>query len=211
MRLINRSRFPEELIRRVIRFVKPSGVTVSEYILTDAKHPYNGRFWGRGRVLVRIGPDKAFPYKSHGCAGKGYIPGTWILSAEEAMVYVMAHECRHAWQKIHPRGYRVWGAKGKYSERDADAYAIRMLRAWRRGECPVEVERVAASPAPVEVKPAPSKTAVTLVRRTEQAKRLERKIKSLTTRLKRTKRSIAALERSMKRKALDDLAGRRIP
>ena len=31
-----------------------------------------------------------------------------------------------------PRGRRVWGARGQFSERDADAYAIRMLRAWRR-------------------------------------------------------------------------------
>lgn len=33
-----------------------------------------------------------------------------------------------------PKGRRVWGARGQFSERDADAYAIRTLRAWRRRE-----------------------------------------------------------------------------
>lgn len=49
----------------------------------------------------------------------------------EALVYVLAHELRHQWQAIHPKGWRVWGARGQYSERDADAYAIKMLRNWR--------------------------------------------------------------------------------
>ena len=26
----------------------------------------------------------------------------------------------------------VWGSRGRYSERDADAYAVRKLREWRR-------------------------------------------------------------------------------
>ncbi len=47
---------------------------------------------------------------------------------------VTAHELRHLWQAQHPKGWRVWGSRGQYSERDADAYAIRMLRAWRRSK-----------------------------------------------------------------------------
>jgi hypothetical protein len=62
----------------------------------------------------------------------GYI-SSLELSREESLVHILAHELRHYWQMNHPgkRG-KVWGARGKFSERDADAYAIRMTRAWRR-------------------------------------------------------------------------------
>jgi hypothetical protein len=54
------------------------------------------------------------------------------LSREEAFVHMIAHELRHIWHKKIPKGYRVWGARGLYSDRDADAYAIRKVREWRR-------------------------------------------------------------------------------
>lgn len=63
---------------------------------------------------------------------RGYLPAPAIGSRVEALVYIMAHELRHLWQARVPRGRRVWGARGQFSERDADAYALRMLRAWRR-------------------------------------------------------------------------------
>lgn len=54
----------------------------------------------------------------------------------ESFVYIMAHELRHIWQakaKGRPRGM-VYGSKGRFSERDASAYGLRMLRRYRRGE-----------------------------------------------------------------------------
>lgn len=58
----------------------------------------------------------------------GYI-NHMLLSREEALVHILAHELRHLWQKNHPRKRgRVWGARGQYSDRDADAYAIRKTR-----------------------------------------------------------------------------------
>jgi hypothetical protein len=62
---------------------------------------------------------------------KGYIDHL-VLSREEGLVYVLAHEFRHFWQWSH-RGKRgkIWNARGKFSERDADAYAIKKVRAWR--------------------------------------------------------------------------------
>lgn len=62
----------------------------------------------------------------------GYIDSL-ILSREEALVHVLSHEIRHFWETNHlgKRG-KVWGARGKSSERDADAYAIKKTREWRR-------------------------------------------------------------------------------
>lgn len=64
-------------------------------------------------------------------SGRGYMTAE-CFTHEERMVNIIAHELRHLWQKRVPKGYRVWGARGRFSERDADAYAIRMTRAWRR-------------------------------------------------------------------------------
>jgi hypothetical protein len=62
----------------------------------------------------------------------GYIDSL-ILSREEALVHVLAHELRHFWQCNHPsKRSKVWGARGRFSDRDADAYAIRKTREWRR-------------------------------------------------------------------------------
>lgn len=63
-----------------------------------------------------------------------YLPQL-LLSREEALVSAIAHEYRHIWQQNHClKKDRVWGSKGRSSELDADAYAIRMTRAWRRKE-----------------------------------------------------------------------------
>jgi hypothetical protein len=56
----------------------------------------------------------------------------------EALIMLVAHELRHLWQADHPKGWRVYGARGVYSERDADAYALQMLRKYRRGEIGLE-------------------------------------------------------------------------
>jgi len=62
----------------------------------------------------------------------GYIDSL-TLSREEALVHIAAHELRHLWQKNHigKRG-KVRGARGRYSDTDADAYAIRKKKQWRR-------------------------------------------------------------------------------
>jgi hypothetical protein len=62
----------------------------------------------------------------------GYIP-LLMRSREETLGYVPAHELRHFYQCSHPgkRG-KVWGARGRFSDRDADAYAIRKTREWCR-------------------------------------------------------------------------------
>lgn len=71
----------------------------------------------------------------HESGKDGYLPVVQG-SRREALVYILAHELRHLWQakaKGRPRGM-VYGAKGRFSERDACAYGLQMLRRYRRGE-----------------------------------------------------------------------------
>jgi hypothetical protein len=72
---------------------------------------------------------------NNGHGGRGYL-GSVEYTQEEAILHLLAHEMRHLWQVKIPSGWRVWGARGRYSERDCDAYAIRVVRHWRRKGSP---------------------------------------------------------------------------
>lgn len=126
--------------------------------------------------------------------GGGYLPVTHG-SRWEVLVYILAHELRHLWQakaKGKPRGM-VHGARGRFSERDASAYGLQMLRRYRRGEL-VPLPKATGLPAPVRVvKPAlpfvtpaaKEKRLQTLdSKREREAAKLEKRIAARKRRLK---------------------------
>lgn len=139
MKLKNYTDIDDETIREIIRFVKPSDVSGFDISIKNCGiGAYRGRAYSQGcsyhgsaapLVIVSIGADDKYPVNVP--AHKGYLP-MQFYNRVEALVAVTAHELRHLWQAKHPRGWRVWGARGQFSERDADAYALRMLRKWRR-------------------------------------------------------------------------------
>jgi hypothetical protein len=97
--------------------------------------------------MVNLATDEnAFPVYSGGMTG-GYLQGMF-LSREEYLIHIVAHEIRHFWQKKHSRinrkMWRVWHNKRKssYMETDADAFAIRIQREWRKLKIPREAYRM---------------------------------------------------------------------
>jgi hypothetical protein len=83
--------------------------------------------------LVRIGGGKFpmfyHPYQYGQNKGKRW----WIASRIELLVVIAAHELRHCWQsKARNKAGYAWGARGRYSEVDTEAFALRKLRDWRR-------------------------------------------------------------------------------
>lgn len=132
MRIRNTTAVSDRAIRDVVAFVRPAGL--GGFTVKVQNH-------GRGNlglakyttntVLLRL-PQHQQPRDRKPRHRGGYLPMPAIGSRMEWLVYLAAHELRHLWQARVPRGRRVWGARGQFSERDADAYAIRMLRAWRR-------------------------------------------------------------------------------
>lgn len=144
MRLSNKTSVPDDLLRDIVRFVKPSGISKVDIEVRNTDYGwtvgyayahgcgYHYRATGSRAWLVTIRipkKHKRLPCVRHN--GGAYLDHL-LLDETEDIVGVIAHEFRHLWQKEHPKGWRVWGARGQYSERDADAYAIRMIRAWRR-------------------------------------------------------------------------------
>jgi hypothetical protein len=141
MRLKNFTDISSDEIRNLIRAVRPSGISNFDVRVSNGQ-----RF--RGRAYSSSGyHDRACPFIvcaipkvwkprviDHG-PGKGYLPIA-IGSRMEALVVLLAHELRHIWQGATSgkRKGMVWGARGRFSERDADAYALQMLRRYRRGE-----------------------------------------------------------------------------
>ncbi len=143
MRLTNYTNIPTEEIRKIIAAVRPPGISKFE---VDVKN--HGGMRGRGVAytqgvgydglrsnipLIIVSIAKTEEKARYIMPARGaYLPGV-TGSRREVLVKIMAHELRHLWQAKHRRG-RVWGARGKFSERDADAYALQMLRKYRRGE-----------------------------------------------------------------------------
>lgn len=157
MKVTNYTKFDTELIKEIIRFVRPPGISNFDIKIKNSEDGWKGkaycggvsfRFYDREsgesregyrtKPLVVIGvPHKTTErtrYKRPRVTDyqvRGYLRSVQFSPVED-MVHLLAHELRHLWQAKVPRGRRVWGARGKFSERDADAYAIRKTREWRR-------------------------------------------------------------------------------
>lgn len=133
MKLRNSTDLPDERLRQFIRHCCPSGVTKTLITVSNYRHR-GGRgraWWFQNRILLRVQTGQQH-YAGHGPHG-GYL-GMPPMTREEVALFLIAHELRHLWQRRVPKGRRVWGARGQFSERDADAYAFRAVRTWRRGE-----------------------------------------------------------------------------
>lgn len=142
MRLRNATDIPDATVREVIRFVKPSGVARFDVrlgvagcgsVMKGKAYPAGSGYHDTADAFVNLYLGAVrYPRKPSAPVRSNYLPTPYLADRIEALVFLAAHELRHLWQANVPRGRRVWGARGQFSERDADAYAIRMLRAWRR-------------------------------------------------------------------------------
>lgn len=145
MRVKNYTKFNTDLIREIIAFVRPPGISNFDISFKNSECGWKGRaYWAgcsyhdrRSAPYVTVGvparTTEATRYKKPNITdfGKGYLRSVQFSPVED-MVHLIAHELRHLWQAKVKKGHRVWGARGQFSERDADAYAIRMVRQWRR-------------------------------------------------------------------------------
>jgi hypothetical protein len=73
----------------------------------------------------------------------GYLPSL-LLTKEEDMIMILAHELRHQWQRRRPpKTQWAWGCQGNKTkfavERDASVYELKKIREWRRIHNPQEM------------------------------------------------------------------------
>lgn len=152
MRLANHTDISSETLRAIIRAVRPPGIgNFDVRISNNADKGARGVAYTQGHsyhntanpfIVVSVARTDARA-RHKGKARGAYLPEVWG-SRIEAVLWVLAHELRHMWQAggsldnrrhiVRPRRGMVYGSRGRFSERDADAYALRMLRAFRRGE-----------------------------------------------------------------------------
>lgn len=123
-----------------------------------------------------------------------------VLNVDHLNYRIVAHEFAHSWAS--QGGYQgKWEKQkrphGRLHRKLTDRVCRYIIKqGWHEGVLAhglavvglrrKEAERAAAQPPPLDAR---------IAKRQEQVKRLERKVKALTTRLKRAKRSLSALER----------------
>jgi hypothetical protein len=218
MRIKNYTKFNDQLLREIIAFTKPSGVSGFDISFKNSEAGWKGRAYTQGcsfhnRSLRSRGEKTAPTYIVIGVPhntteakrykrpnvtdfGKGYLRSVQ-LSPVEDMVHLVAHELRHLWQGVIKKGWRVWGARGQFSERDADAYAIRMVRKWRRErgfvvavKAPTAVVEAPKPAAPVVVQPKAARPSI-VDQRAKKAQddldRWTRKLKLAQTKVRKLK------------------------
>ena len=102
MSFVNTSGLPHDLVKEVVRFVMPSGMSrVSIGVERRPSGHASGCAWKSGHVVVRINPDASYPFHwnyPERSRKRGYCFDEVLRSPEEALVMVMAHELRHEWQ-----------------------------------------------------------------------------------------------------------------
>ncbi|WP_415907113.1 hypothetical protein [Oleiharenicola sp. Vm1] len=131
----NTTRVPSAFLREVVRFCAPGGCGPVRIWFKRCRRGnwFSGRCYAGRYVTCKIPDPYLLRAIYHTPAKNGYMD--WeACTFEEALVALVAHELRHIWQYRNPRGRRVWGSRGRMSERDADAYAIRKMREWRRAQ-----------------------------------------------------------------------------
>jgi hypothetical protein len=96
-------------------------------------NPRDRWMWDEGSKQFKINPDFVYRYREN--------PHLQMLflSHDEFLVHLFGHELRHQWQrKKRPMAQytftvRKLGSRSYFRrERDADAYALKMVRQWRR-------------------------------------------------------------------------------
>ena len=139
MRLKNYTPLDTAWLRQAIAAVKPGNVSNFDISIKNSSHGNKGRAYWAGcsyhstnapLVTVGLNAKTKYPYRT---SSKGGYIGLTLYTMQEVALFIIAHELRHLWQAKHTRG-KIWGAKGRFSEKDADAYAKQMLRRYRRGE-----------------------------------------------------------------------------
>ena len=149
--LINHTSFPDDLVRDVIRFTRPSGAGPVDIIVRESvgwkyanayfyrgwktaftrTRPSSGmcrRMGGTDTIEAKV-PGSFEPFVGHHIKGG---PAFTFRSRLDVLVYELAHEQRHLWQS-HRKGRSGYLCldEEKLSEMDADLWAERKLEAWR--------------------------------------------------------------------------------
>jgi hypothetical protein len=170
MKLENFTPMDDATLRAIIRSVCPSNVSRFTIAFKNSRYfsgaAYasgitGGRYAGAGRdgpyvscklATARLGVAWARQYRF---VSFGAYLGICVATDVEAVLALVAHELRHLWQRKVRRGFRVHGSRGQFSERDADAYALRMLRRYRRGELEIRPQARGSFAALPDISPAP--------------------------------------------------------
>ena len=142
MKIINKSKYNTKFLTGLIDFInKDLNIQVKEIEFKTGRSLFHGSYYyKKNRILVRTNPtNKLYPYKvqyERKTINLNYYNGYLdylLLNHYESLVHVLAHELRHAWQHKNRKNRDKWihNSYGKFSNKDADSFAIKKTRELR--------------------------------------------------------------------------------
>ena len=143
MKIINKSVYETELLNALIDFInKDLNVDVKEITFKTSRTLFRGQYQvKRKKIIVCTNPIKRlYPYKiqyNRKTKNLNYYNGYLnylLLNPYESLIHVLAHELRHVWQEENRKNRDKWihNSYGKFSNKDADSFAIKKTREARR-------------------------------------------------------------------------------
>jgi hypothetical protein len=129
--VINKAKISKKLLNKIIRFVRPNHISIPKIYIrkVNSFSFYGAYYYPNGkprRIYASVGFHDKFPtFVMRNKIGQkqGYATNFWINSQEEAFCYLIAHELKHHYQSTF---------KMAFSEKEADEYALKKLKNWRK-------------------------------------------------------------------------------
>ena len=143
MKLINKTKtYQTDFLKGLIDFInKDLNVEVNEIEFKTTRKLFHGTYYfKKKRISIRLNPNYNYPYKveyNRKTKNLNYYNGYLdflLLNHYETLIHVLAHELRHCWQEQNRKNRSNWiyNSYGKFSNKDADSFAIRKTREFRR-------------------------------------------------------------------------------
>lgn len=135
MDFINYSNFSDSFLKKAIKFCRPVGIDINTIVFKNSKTCYYGYCYpDKLKIVIGIGPHTFYPLavrRTKKFINLGYASGFRLNSKKEALFYLLAHELKHLEQQMNKYFKREGSNRTKFSESDADLYALKILEKWR--------------------------------------------------------------------------------
>lgn len=122
-------KYKYKTFKKLAKMCAPPNTSIAKITIYSGDYYIYGNYSDKNKIFIWLTRNrKDYPYLFKGNKKKGYL-FIGKLSKRQALIFVLAHELRHRWQF---ENNKYIGIKyDKRAERDADLWAIKILKKFR--------------------------------------------------------------------------------